>query len=337
MSAQLTNHESETKNSTQSFLSGKLAQVDIGKIEKELQSLWRMAASSDNEQNQDSSSLSVTRACVMNFILYSEEDASMKAASDLLDGITLRHPCRAILCLDVESDKGSNLEAWVSARCHISDAHTQKQICCEQITVHGEGVKATELSSVVLPLIVPDLPVVMWWQPSRMKADRLAPFVESVDKIIFDSGNEPQNLEFFQELLKVLHKASVADHGRTLLVTDLNWRRSLPWRESLALAFDRRHSEITPDYLPGIKSVEIRYGLGDAAESSKPSGSGSGETPNDGSGLNNQALLIAGWLSSILKWRLQSAATAGNITEFVYDNAGTAGECETYRCQSRRR
>ncbi len=43
MSAQLTNHESETKNSTQSFLSGKLAQVDIGKIEKELQSLWRMA------------------------------------------------------------------------------------------------------------------------------------------------------------------------------------------------------------------------------------------------------------------------------------------------------
>ena len=177
----------------------------------------------------------------------------------------------------------------------------------------------------------------MWWQPSRVKADRLAPFVESVDKIIFDSGNERQNLEFFQELLKVLQKASLAEHGRTLLVTDLNWRRSLPWRESVALAFDRRHSEITPDYLAGINSVEIRYGVGDMEsvnKSDSPSGSGSGSgsssasgsdiSPNDGRGLNNQALLIAGWLSSTLKWRLQSAATTGTTTEFVFDNAGTA-------------
>ncbi len=89
----------------------------------------------------------------MNLILFSEKEGCEQEASDLLDAITLRHPCRAILA--VHRDQGDvSLEAWVSARCHVTDEKTRKQICCEQITVRGEGIGTSEMASVVIPLLV---------------------------------------------------------------------------------------------------------------------------------------------------------------------------------------
>jgi glucose-6-phosphate dehydrogenase assembly protein OpcA len=143
-----------------------------------------------------------------------------------------------------------------------------------------------------LPLVVSDLPVILWWHPTRIDSERLSPFLDSVDKVVFDSSSESQALEFFQTLMSLLERREF--NGRHQAFVDLNWRRSLPWRESLALAFDTRHSEISPDYLSGINSVTVAYGQANTAC----------EGPI---GATNQALLTIGWLASRLKWTLRTA------------------------------
>jgi glucose-6-phosphate dehydrogenase assembly protein OpcA len=307
MSTQTTTRE-QTRG-TQEFLSGKLAQVDIGRIEKELKELWFSASKTEDGIAH------VTRACVLNLILYSDDESAEQSASDLLDDIMMRHPCRAILALSAKSGGKQSLEAWVAARCHLTDAKSMKQICCEQITVRGDNVNSDELGSVVLPLVISDLPVFMWWQASSLTYDAIKPFLSTVDRVIVDSACKREALSLYSEVLAIMNgneQAHSAAHPIPFSCTDLNWRRSLPWRESLALAFDRRHSELSPEYLAGINKMEIRYGLPDGGNNDEASWKG----------LTNQALLIVGWLSSTLGWRLQKAAADKQRVDLNFDASG---------------
>jgi glucose-6-phosphate dehydrogenase assembly protein OpcA len=309
MSTQTTTREQTRGATTQEFLSGKLAQVDIKRIEKELKDLWRSASKTDDGVAH------VTRACVLNLILYSQDENAEQSASDLLDDIMLRHPCRAIVALSAKNGGKQNLEAWVAARCHLTDAKSMKQICCEQTTVRGDNVNNDELGSVVLPLVISDLPVFMWWQAPSLTHEAIKPFLSTVDRVIVDTACEREALSLFSEMLAIMNGSEQtlsAAHPIPFSCTDLNWRRSLPWRESLALAFDRRHTELSPDYLAGISNVEIRYGL--------PADAKNGEA--SWKGLTNQALLIVGWLSSTLGWRLQKAAADQQRIDLNFDASG---------------
>src|SRR5215470_10938113 len=153
------------------FLSGKLAQVDVVAIERELNTLWHSAA----ETGSDDQLPDVARACVLSLILYSRDEDAEISAGNLLDQITLSHPCRALLAI-ARPGASEQLDAWVSARCHLSSAAGSKQICCEQITVRFEGVGVHALPSVVIPLLVPDLPVFLWWRTPDFNRKALDPF-----------------------------------------------------------------------------------------------------------------------------------------------------------------
>jgi glucose-6-phosphate dehydrogenase assembly protein OpcA len=306
MTAPIKTREHEAQSRTEQFLSGKLAQVDIKRIESELRHLWESAGRSDRDMPQGP----ITRACVMNLILFSDHQEAEKDAGDFLADIILRHPCRAILAIN-RAGKERNLEAWVSARCHKTDEKTNKQICCEQITVRGQSVSAKELASAVLPMIVPDLPVFVWWQAANLEHKLVQPFVSATDRFIVDSANNPNSLVFFSELQKVMSETHPGTKQPAVLCTDLNWRRSLPWRESVALAFEERHGHLPSEYVHGITSVELRYGQG------------SNQNKAGSPGLTNQALLVVGWLAAQLKWCLQKADLADRGTiELAFDNKG---------------
>lgn len=274
----------EKKEGTEAFLSGKLAQVDIAKIEKELQTLWQSASESGEATS------SVTRACAINLILYSEDADAETVAGDVLDDITTRHPCRAILAISRQSSTPS-LEAWVSARCHITDSKSGKQICCEQITVRSEGNGPEELTSVVLPLVISDLPVFLWWRAKKVDFASVRPFLTYVDELIVDSAKDEGSCNFFSDVIHIIGAYLEEKHGAQIVVSDLNWRRSLLWREALALSFDEQHGHLSVDALKDVKSVEINYVAG------KP----------ECNGNLNQTLLYIGWLANKLNWQFRSA------------------------------
>jgi glucose-6-phosphate dehydrogenase assembly protein OpcA len=261
----------------QQFLSGQLKEVDVVGIERELRKLWQTAMSSNNEDKHSS----VLRACSLNLILYSEAANAESEGGNILDDISINNPCRALLAISRPSEK-SQIEAWVSARCHLGGG--SKQICCEQITVLSEGQGPEELASAVLPLLVADLPAFLWWRSANLQADRLKPYVSALDRLIVDSqlsANDKNFLATIQPIIK--------GNDRQVLLSDLNWRRLHAFRKIIAQIFES--SQLQPSDLNKISQLEITY---------------TGENNNGQQEFNcatAQSWLLLGWFAARLGWQ----------------------------------
>src|SRR5437764_13265813 len=94
--------------------------VAVGKIDKELKKLW--------EQNEGA-----TRASLVNLAVYSEAPNSLPANTKLIFELTQNLACRAIVIAADPGQKKNQVEAWISAHCHVSRAGS-KQICSEQLS-----------------------------------------------------------------------------------------------------------------------------------------------------------------------------------------------------------
>lgn len=294
--------EVKEQANTEAFLSGKLAQVDVARIERELRELWKTAAKPAGDNGGSSS---VTRACSANLVLFTDDPEAELEGSNLLDEITIRHPSRAILAISRHAAQRS-IEAWVSARCHLFGSKRDKQICSEQITVRHEGEDTRELASVVMPLILPDLPVFVWWRANSISIDRLAPFLEGANKLIFDSTRAADTKEYFNDICD-LHDQY------TLAVSDLSWARIYPWREAMAHAFSQEGEPLPLSALNSIKQIEILY----SQDTNQADEQATRREPI-------QAVLFAAWIASRLNWRPKSARRiAPQSLQWTFERDGT--------------
>ncbi|HEY9793455.1 MAG TPA: glucose-6-phosphate dehydrogenase assembly protein OpcA [Candidatus Obscuribacterales bacterium] len=251
------------------FLSGKLAQVNVARIEKELSGLWKTAAHGD----VDACTAAVVRAVSFNLILLTDEADAEQKCSDLLDEIESVHPCRSILAIFRDGQQ-HNLSAWVSARCHTSGS--SKQICSEQITVSCEGGRPEELASVVLPLILPDLPVFVWWRQHKVSWDELTALHACARRFILDSGRDAFDPAIFKDAYQLIQSNSGC-----LYVSDLNWRRLHGWCRAFADSFDGFPVPLA--LLNKISRVNITF--------------------NGESTVSNRVLLFTGWMAARLGWQ----------------------------------
>ena len=122
------------------------------------------------------------------------------------------------------------------------------------------------LDTIVDPLVVTDLPTVLWSPHGHPEAiDVLLPLAQVV---LLDSVDEP-------DLHDALTRAQ--ELSRKAYVVDLAWLRSTPWRERVAATFDP--AMLRPD-LRVISAVTIRH---------HPDSTAAG-------------LLLIGWLASRLGW-----------------------------------
>lgn len=311
--------EVQQKTNTEAFLSGKLSQVDVERIERELRELWKTAAKSSGDGAESGSS--VTRACSANLVLYTDDADAEVEGSNVLDEITVRHPSRAILAISRQSSQ-RHIEAWVSARCHLFGSKKDKQICSEQITVRHEGEDTRELASVVMPLILSDLPVFVWWRADSISIDRLAPFLGGANKLIFDSTRAADTKEYFNDICQ-LHD------GYTLAISDLSWSRIYPWREALAHAFSKEGEPLPLSSLHAINQIDILYSIDPDDQNESWHGGSAGQPRR----YPIQAVLFAAWVASRLDWRPKAAAKPGsqswqwtfekNGSEIVVNASGT--------------
>ncbi|MEU5217034.1 glucose-6-phosphate dehydrogenase assembly protein OpcA [Streptomyces sp. NPDC020807] len=101
------------------------------------------------------------------------------------------------------------------------------------LRLHGElGARA---DSVVLPLLLPDAPVVVWWPVD-------APQVPSLDPLGMLAQRRITDMYAVEDPLAALaaRAASYAPGD-----TDLAWTRLTPWRSMLAAALDQAHATVT--------------------------------------------------------------------------------------------
>ena len=153
-------------------------------------------------------------------------------------------------------------------------------VCFEQILARVRGDADERIASVVIPLLVPDLPVFLWWtgtppHDTRRFDDLLA----LADRLIVDSADFARPDLTLPEIAAL---ATTQGH-RAFGITDLNWTRLTPWRELVAAFFD---VAAWRPFLDQVIGVRVGFGVDMDGRDIHPS----------------QALLLVGWLASRLGW-----------------------------------
>lgn len=102
------------------------------------------------------------------------------------------------------------------------------------VTLSLSGTAREHADSVVLPLLLPDSPVVVWWPHKSPDYPEQDPIGALADRRITDASGD-------QHPIKAL-AARAANHARG--DTDLTWTRLTPWRALLAAALDQYPARI---------------------------------------------------------------------------------------------
>src|SRR2546425_3683347 len=264
----------ETQANPVSFSASK--GVDVAKIEKELASMWSGASDAEN----GALSSGVTRACALNLIVYTTPWDDRDLLEELLNQVNEQHPGRTLILVAYRETAEPRLEAYVSMRCQLLGAGG-KQICGEQVTIEAGGPLVDTAATAVAPLLVPDVPVYLWWNDIPHYEDKLFDrLAQMADRIIIDSATFDHP---YDDMLRL--SQTISDQSRRMRVSDLNWGRLTSWRTLLASFWD------VPDYHPLLGEIErivIEY---------RPPK----DPPEE---IAPKALLLAGWLASRLGWEV---------------------------------
>jgi len=202
-----------------------VAAVDPEKILKDLRDLW-VELGKDQE-----ASGGVLRACAMTLLVAAEPDPDgrdAEAAHRTIGVLMHDHPSRAIV---ISPREGGELAARVFSECWMPFG-SQQQICADGIEITSDPEQTGDAARLLVPLIAPDLPVVLWCRGAHAFRDRsLDPLFPLADKIIFDTAqvrHAPSAIEFLRRMRK---------SGQ--LVADLEWTRLTAWREAIAHLFEQ--------------------------------------------------------------------------------------------------
>ncbi len=243
-------------------------EVDPLLIERELAALWKPAS---EEQGGEGA---VVRACLTNLVVFVPQAARLELASTMVQEIFRGHPNRTILLvLDAgkrtTEGRRSRLDATITTLC--SFLGRSAPVCCEQITLRAHPDDARLLEGAVAPLLVPDIPVALWWL-DELAHPTLPRLAASADRLIVDSRRTGLRA------VARIATSSAAVVADTLV--DLDWERLGRWRRVLA--------ELWED--EGIRSV---VGRTDRVEIDV-----AGDDPRGG---GDGGALLAGWLVSRLE------------------------------------
>jgi glucose-6-phosphate dehydrogenase assembly protein OpcA len=264
------------------------ATLDVQSIERELYELWKentSAAQGDDEE------AAVMRARVLNLLIYVSSAEGLREANEILSKVAAEHPCRALVMLAEREGPDRDIEMFISAHCQTAGSQ-RRHLCCEQVTLHARGRYAVELPSAALPLLVPDLPIFLWWRDAPRLNDKVfSKLGHAADRVIIDSA---QFASPYNDLLatNALLKLERAEHTG---ISDLNWARLTSWRTLLANFYDvaeygealRRVSRVRIEYIAPLESA--------------------------GELIAPKALILAGWLVSRLGWRMRSQANGAAV------------------------
>jgi glucose-6-phosphate dehydrogenase assembly protein OpcA len=188
------------------------ALASIAEIERELGSLRIDPASGEPMQ----------RTSVMTHLAWVPE-AWVEAAEDVLAGLAERHPSRTIVLVP-DPDAADGLEARVEVDCYpVGDG---RKISTETIRLRLCGNRVQAPSSVVEPLLLPDLPVFLRWRGLPPFGEHhFEQLVGTVDRLIVDSTEWPGLPQPYERLVEVFDRAAVSD---------IAWARTSRWRPQLA-------------------------------------------------------------------------------------------------------
>jgi glucose-6-phosphate dehydrogenase assembly protein OpcA len=171
-----------------------------------------------------------TVGMVLTLVIVTDEGSAydaLKAASDA----SREHPSRilAVIKRPGRSPRARS-QARLDAEVRVgSDSGTGETVV---LRLHGE--LAAQAQSVVLPLLLPDAPVVVWWPDNAPANPAKDPLGGLAQRRITDAVTAENPVE------QLAARAASYSPGDT----DLAWTRITPWRSMLAAALDQKHVSV---------------------------------------------------------------------------------------------
>jgi hypothetical protein len=149
----------------------------------------------------------------------------LDAARDTLEGMAERHPSRTLLLVPHPDDGASQVDGCA----YLQTFHlpgTDRGISTEVVELHLRGRTAGVPASVVLPLLISDLPVFLRWrgQP-RWGSPELEQLVQIADRLIVDSTEWDDLPRAYDGLVPIFAETAASD---------IAWARTGRWRPLLA-------------------------------------------------------------------------------------------------------
>ncbi|MCL6430376.1 MAG: glucose-6-phosphate dehydrogenase assembly protein OpcA [Anaerolineae bacterium] len=215
------------------------------------------------------------RATVLNLVVFAGNPAAAADLASVAAALADRHPSRTILIGTAwpAGDEEWTIEVW--ARCHRAPA--RYVVCFEGIEIMAREEALERVPALILPLLLRDLPVVLWWPgdvPTR--SPLFLGLLANADRLVADSASAPAPEALLSRLAGL-----VGLEQCQCTIGDLDWHRLTPWRELTARLFD------PPDSRSYLQHVE-RVLLDTVEQPGRPDAT--------------QAYLYTAWLATRLGW-----------------------------------
>jgi glucose-6-phosphate dehydrogenase assembly protein OpcA len=162
---------------------------------------------------------------VLTLIIVTDEAAQYDAVRASTEAAR-EHPCRILGVIARGGAEDSRFDAEV----RVGETGPG-----ETVLLRLYGQLAEHADSVVVPLLVPDTPVVTWWPGSAPHKPGDEALGALAQRRVTDSASGPDPLGTLKRL------AAAHTPGDT----DFAWTRITPWRSLLAAALDQPHEDVT--------------------------------------------------------------------------------------------
>ena len=163
------------------------------------------------------------RTSVMTHLVWAPQ-AWLKAAERTLAGLSERHPSRTILLTPAPRRK-DGIDAIVDVRTFTLEG-SERVIASEVVELTLKGRRATAPASIVMPLLITDLPVFCRWRGEPgWGSDELVQLVDVIDRLVVDSGEWPGLPDSYAGFSALFDR---------VVVSDIAWSRTAGWRLRLA-------------------------------------------------------------------------------------------------------
>ncbi|MGH3908169.1 MAG: glucose-6-phosphate dehydrogenase assembly protein OpcA [Pseudonocardiaceae bacterium] len=210
---------------------------------------------------------------VLTLVIVTDDSEQVEQSIDAANEASKEHPCRILVVARGAKRAAVRLDAQIRVG---GDAGASEVIVLRiygQLADHGD--------SVVIPLLLPDCPVVAWWPGAAPAIPVQDPIGALAHRRITDTAAARQPIKALEA-----RRISYADGD-----TDLAWARLTPWRALLAAALD----------LPPHENVQTATVTG-AAD-------------------NPSTDLLAGWLQSCLRVPVRRRGTeaGGGVSSAVLE------------------
>jgi glucose-6-phosphate dehydrogenase assembly protein OpcA len=230
------------------------ARAEAALAEAQMQAAARAAAAlAAHEPSRAGERHVAARSSVLNLIVVAGSRETADRCSATIAATAGRRPSRSLILSAVDPDGPPGLDARVEALA-LTTAAGRAETGAETVHVIGRGETGLHLASIIVPLLVHDLPVALWWPADppfgSHRADRLLPIA---DRLIVDgSGWSGDGLEILGQLAGAVEE-------RRVVVADWALLRQSRWREAIASVYD------LPDlraHLGAVRRICVDYAAG---------------------------------------------------------------------------